>query len=71
MADFITFTKTYWQITPGPDGVQDSDGECWTGCCTDYDGFEVSFNSTQGNVKSALQGAAATVAVQDWTGSVY
>lgn len=56
----------YWEFTPGPDGTQD----CWTGCCTGYDGFEVGFNSSKGNAQQAIQNAASQTAAQDWSGLV-
>ena len=55
----------YWEITPGPDGTQTAD--CWTGCCTGYDSFEVGFNSSKVNVKSSLGNAAKASAAQDWS----
>ena len=58
----------YWEMTPGPDGTQT--GVCWTGCCTGYDSFEVSFNSTKGDVKTALGDAASQTATQDWSGLI-
>ncbi|KAF2236156.1 glycoside hydrolase family 5 protein [Viridothelium virens] len=56
----------YWEFTPGPDGTQN----CWTGCCTGYDGYEVGLNSTKGNVQQALQSAASRSAAQDWSGLI-
>ncbi|KAI9703504.1 MAG: hypothetical protein M1820_005808 [Bogoriella megaspora] len=57
----------YWQFTPGPDATQD----CWTGCCTGYDGFEIGLNSTKGNVEQALENAASANGAQDWSGKVH
>jgi len=54
-------------MTPGPDDVQYDDGECWTNCCQGYDDFEISLNSTKGDVKTALENAASATAAQDWS----
>lgn len=58
---------TYWQMVPSPDDSQ-AKADCWTGCCTFYDGFEVGIHNQtdKGNVETAIKAAAAQTAAQSW-----
>ncbi|MCJ1440647.1 MAG: hypothetical protein MMC23_001133 [Stictis urceolatum] len=57
---------TYWQMIPGSDDANN----CQSGCCTGFDGFEVGFNSSKGNLEQAIKSANAQQATQDWSGVI-
>lgn len=58
---------TYWQLVPGPDDSQ-AKSDCWTGCCSGYDGFEVGLHNetSKGDPKATIAEANGQKAAQEW-----
>ncbi|CAL5873313.1 uncharacterized protein PFLUO_LOCUS7584 [Penicillium psychrofluorescens] len=52
----------YWQFIPGDDGTE----SCNSGCCTGYDGFEIGFNSSKGDIRTAIAKANSATTIQNW-----
>ncbi|KAL9110318.1 MAG: hypothetical protein Q9227_005049 [Pyrenula ochraceoflavens] len=58
---------TYWEMVEGPDDSQ-AKSDCWTNCCTGYDGFDLGIHngSSKGDPKSAIAAANQQTAAQSW-----